>query len=217
MTKDDLINAFEEYNLNEDKYLFNALSDLSPLYFLRKMQYPILFDIFYASEINKKYLFPSSRVLDYGCGAGDLGIYFSINGHATTFVDIEDGILKYVKKRLKNRQIHDECIGVSIEQQLPKLENEYDIIICVEVLEHVRNPLELIYFLINHMNDDGILMLGSFPFHDTNSRGDHLESALSMQRQVHDFIKHNLIEIEKDANRLSHVYFFKKNLTICSK
>lgn len=80
---------------------------------------------------------PPSRVLDLGCSSGALGQRLRGLGHHVTGVDVEriDG----VEDRLDVFVQHD------LDQGLPDgLDDDYDIVLCADVIEHVRDPEALL-------------------------------------------------------------------------
>lgn len=80
------------------------------------------------------------RILDYGCGAADYGLYFSRRGAKLSFYDCKT-MVDFVKYRmgLENFSgnyyyIEDDVINFK----------DYDFIIFSEVLEHLESPLKII-------------------------------------------------------------------------
>lgn len=74
----------------------------------------------------------SLDVIDFGCCAGDYGIYFARLGCDVYFHDIDPVALDFVRYRLKRENLTNIDCGY------------YDLVIFGEVLEHLDSPLETI-------------------------------------------------------------------------
>jgi glycosyltransferase involved in cell wall biosynthesis len=80
---------------------------------------------------------PPSKVLDLGCADGALGQRIRALGHHVTGVDVErfDG----VEERL------DDFIQADLEHGIPEtVGSGYDVVLCADVVEHVRDPRQLL-------------------------------------------------------------------------
>lgn len=187
LTKTLLMDKFEKLGVNDDERLFKTLTKLTPLYFLRKMQAPALSDlqrILKLLPVLEKKAIPL-KTLDYGGGAADASILLAKRGHKPTICDVEDGNLTAAQKRFELRSLEVRCIGASSKDPIPSIEGHFDLIIAIEVLEHVRKPLKLLELIYELLNENGIVMLGSFPLKDTDTRGDHLiKEAVSKRSQL---------------------------------
>jgi|ERR1035437_1014702 methionine biosynthesis protein MetW len=86
-----------------------------------------------------------SRVLDVGCGNSLLPIVLKNNGCLVSVADISDIVLNEFKK-LSIGTVNIDLDKIS-EQ---KISDEYDYIILSEVLEHTRNPEEILLTLAPH-------------------------------------------------------------------
>lgn len=77
------------------------------------------------------------RVLDYGAGAGNMGMIFSITGFKTDFADVKGEIVNFLRWRVERHFLnskvftHEEDLG----------ENQYDLICMQNVMEHLDEPL----------------------------------------------------------------------------
>ncbi len=94
---------------------------------------------------------PRSRVLDLGCSDGSLGHRLRALGHHVTGVDVEriDG----VDDRLDVFVQHD------LDNGLPDgLESSYDVVLCADVIEHVRDPAALLAAARARIGPEGSLL-----------------------------------------------------------
>ena len=76
-----------------------------------------------------------TRVLDYGCGAGNFGILFATMGFAVDFLDVEGEITEFVRWRLQRRYLTCRVLN---EEYLFKGE-QYDLVNLWTVIEHIAD------------------------------------------------------------------------------
>jgi len=105
----------------------------------------------------EKYLgsFSKKKVLDYGCGVGSHGIYCLQRGATVDFLDVNGPLFDYAKWRIKNRKLK----GCSFLEETAKLEKKYDAVICMDVLEHVANPVKAFSAITASLRSGGLLLL----------------------------------------------------------
>jgi len=115
-----------------------------------------------ASMLNRhqttvEYLSPKSEnklsVLDVGAGSGALAAAFADRGHSVTVVE---------PSRMLDRSAM-ESFGVEVVNSAwpsPLLgTRRFDLILCVQVLEHVNKPCEFLRSLVEHLSDQGRIYL----------------------------------------------------------
>jgi ubiquinone/menaquinone biosynthesis C-methylase UbiE len=76
------------------------------------------------------------RLLDYGCGASEAGVYFAKQGASVVGVDVSDGMLEAAKKLAGHHGVTIETRQVT-SAHIPADENEFDLIYGNGVLHHV--------------------------------------------------------------------------------
>lgn len=99
--------------------------------------------------------FGGKRMLDHGCGAGSHGIYCLQKGAELDFLDVDGPLFEYAKYRIERR-------GLQAGFLFPENEladHSYDAIICLEVLEHVANPVEIFKQLSASLKIGGVIAL----------------------------------------------------------
>jgi SAM-dependent methyltransferase len=83
----------------------------------------------------RQYLPSKSSVVDVGCGAGAYGPGLIAEGHDWLGLEANP----YCGEILERRQLPFRRVDLAI-QELPGVDGEWDNAICVEVLEHVKDP-----------------------------------------------------------------------------
>lgn len=82
------------------------------------------------------------RALDYGCGVGTAALRLAERGYAVTLADVPGLTLAYARERLA-RHGHEVDV-LEITEDRPALpERAWDVLVCLDVLEHVAYPAEL--------------------------------------------------------------------------
>ncbi|MFA6427530.1 MAG: methyltransferase domain-containing protein [Candidatus Magasanikbacteria bacterium] len=141
----------------------------------------------------RKYLHKHDSVLEYGCGAAPI-VSSLINDKKINFkftiADIPQFTYHYAKWRLK--QFGVKCVDC-IPNSLPKLEDTFNIIFLITVLEHLPDPLAVVQHLTRHLEEGGYLC-----FDFILSKGDGLDTsqALRERGQVLKFIRDNYEIVE---------------------
>jgi SAM-dependent methyltransferase len=92
------------------------------------------------------------RVLDVGCAVGYLSAILADRGYAVTSVDWPN----------TSHPPTVEFAGADLDNGLPPLSGRFDYIVCADVLEHLRAPLDLLKECRNLMAP-GATLMGSLP------------------------------------------------------
>ena len=96
------------------------------------------------------------KVLDVGCGGGILAEALSELGANVTGIDASENTIGVAKSH--SRSIGSDVIYIqnTIEEYISSNPNEkFDVITCLEMLEHVPSPNEIIKSCSNLLKDDG--------------------------------------------------------------
>jgi 2-polyprenyl-6-hydroxyphenyl methylase / 3-demethylubiquinone-9 3-methyltransferase len=79
-------------------------------------------------------------VLDVGCGGGILSEAMAARGAVVTGIDLAEKPLKVARLHLLESGREVEYMNVAAEELARKRPQHYDIVTCMELLEHVPNP-----------------------------------------------------------------------------
>lgn len=103
----------------------------------------------------------STNVLEIGCGDGGNLLPFSEMGCNTIGVDIAQSRIRDAKTFFKELQAKGEFIASDIFK-LKELEQNFDIIICHDILEHITEKEQFLSQLSKYLKPQGVVFM-SFP------------------------------------------------------
>jgi SAM-dependent methyltransferase len=95
------------------------------------------------------------KVLDIGCGLGEVALSVGAKGHEVTAVDIDPKSISFCNRR---NQLANVVFRVGNGENLD-LEETFDVVIVSEVLEHTPHPELLIRTIDNCLKKEGIAIL----------------------------------------------------------
>lgn len=84
------------------------------------------------------------KVLDLGCGGGILTESLEQAGANTFGIDMSDEAIHIAKEHAKNSSLNIHYEKISVEEFTLQHENTFDVITCMEMLEHVPDPFSII-------------------------------------------------------------------------
>jgi 2-polyprenyl-6-hydroxyphenyl methylase / 3-demethylubiquinone-9 3-methyltransferase len=132
--------------INVDAAEINKFSELAHKWWDKTSEFKPLHDInpLRLNYIDKVVNLNGKTVLDVGCGGGILSESMSQKGAEVTGIDLGE-------KALKVAQLHSLESGVAVDYQLISVEElaekqpaSFDIVTCLEMLEHVPDPASVI-------------------------------------------------------------------------
>lgn len=97
----------------------------------------------------------NKRVHDIGCATGALGMMLKENGCYIAGVEINEESAKLAKKRLDSVHMGD---IEEIADKLPWPREFFDIILCIDILEHLKRPDLVLLKIKKYLKRDGTLM-----------------------------------------------------------
>ena len=84
------------------------------------------------------------KVLDVGCGGGILSESMARTGAKITGIDMGEGPIEVAKLHLYESELDIEYIQIPVEELAVQRAGEYDVVTCMEMLEHVPDPGSII-------------------------------------------------------------------------
>ena len=107
-----------------------------------------------ADYISSKVNLKNKKILDVGCGGGILAESLALNGANVKGIDLADGPLEVAKIREQKRNL-----GITYEKietsKLIKKKEKFDVITCLEMLEHVPDPEKTVKECSELLNNNG--------------------------------------------------------------
>lgn len=100
------------------------------------------------------------KVLDIGCGGGVLSESMAKVGAIVTGLDVEADAIETAKEHAKTENLSIDYICQPVESCTNDL-GLFDVIICMEMLEHVADPQQVIHHAARLLKPDGWLFLST--------------------------------------------------------
>lgn len=107
-------------------------------------------------------------VLDFGGGTGLLSSKLSEKGFNVDYADLEGDMFDLAKSFLKGKA---GIINLSKEKIIKK----YDTIYCIDVIEHIKDPIKTLKILISHLHHRGRLVINGLESNVTEESPMHFE------------------------------------------
>lgn len=102
------------------------------------------------------------NIIDVGCGGGLISLPLSKLGANITAIDANLSNIKILSNYLKNTDLSVNPINTTVEEYIIKYPNHlYDVVLCLEVIEHVKNQDVFIKNLLKLLKTSGILILST--------------------------------------------------------
>ncbi len=99
------------------------------------------------------------KLLDVGCGAGIFSEALAKEGARVTGIDLSPAVLKAAREHAEAHNLPIDYQEVAIENFAPT--EAFDVVTCMELLEHVPNPAELISHCARLVKPGGLLFFSS--------------------------------------------------------
>lgn len=116
---------------------------------------------FYYEEYNhyiSPYMIQGQNLLDIGCQMGRFAIPAALAGMNVTATDLRKSYFRFISKRIEGRG-NVEFRQETLEQSLKNLpQNHFDVILCLELLYNLPDPLQNIQKLSTLLKPGGVLI-----------------------------------------------------------
>ena len=160
------------------------------------------------------------KVLDVGCGNGNISRYIGSKGHDVLGIDISEATINKAISLTEMKNVRFENIAA---EELIAAAETFDLVICSEVIEHLDTPSVVIEALRALINKDGILIVtvpngfGPRELFITKPLQWMKSNTPSVYGAVNSFKKalgFSGATVQSDAENLTHVQFFTKKSLI---
>jgi len=106
----------------------------------------------------------SGRVLEIGCGLGNLTELIIHNANEVVSVDIKKEAAEFTRNRIKNNNLNVYNVDVFSDKSLKKL-GKFDTIVFCNVLEHIKDDNKAISFCERYLKDNQSKLILLVPAH----------------------------------------------------
>lgn len=100
------------------------------------------------------------RLLDVGCGGGLISVPLCEYGFKVTGLDAGENNIKAARFYAQKNRLNINYVHSSVEDYI-KGGEKYDVIICLEVVEHISNVQAFLINLHDMLNEGGILIIST--------------------------------------------------------
>ena len=101
------------------------------------------------------------RILDIGCGGGILTEALAAKGAKVTGIDLADMSLKVAKLHLHESELDIDYQNISAEEFAEQQTHAFDIVTCLEMLEHVPDPASIVNAAAAMLKPEGNLFFST--------------------------------------------------------
>ena len=140
------VNKFAEIAEN----WWDPTGDFKPLHVINPLR---------ANYINQKICVEGLKVLDVGCGGGLLAEALNTKGAIVTAIDVTEANIEVAKLHAKKMQLEIDYRHITAEELVEQESESFDVVSCLEVIEHVPDPGQLIKACADLLKPNGQMFL----------------------------------------------------------
>jgi len=145
------LNEVEKFNKIAHKW-WDPSSEFKPLHDINPLRLNYINNLFPLNEKN---------ILDVGCGGGILAESMARLGGNVTGIDQSEIAIKIAKLHAKENNLSIDYKLLNIEDFLKKDSNKFDVITCLEMIEHVPDPASIITSCAKKLKKNGRLYVST--------------------------------------------------------
>ncbi len=101
------------------------------------------------------------KVLDVGCGGGILSHSMAVRGATVTGIDLGEANIKAAQIHAEQTSQAIDFACVAVEDFAKAQAGEFDVVTCMEMLEHVPDPQSIINACFTLLKPNGVLVLST--------------------------------------------------------
>ena len=144
-------NEVNKFAAIADKW-WDPTGDFKPLHIINPLR---------ANYINQKISLDGLKVLDVGCGGGLLAEAFESMGASVTAIDVTEANIEVAKLHAKQGGKTISYLMTRAEDLVIKEPESFDMVACLEVIEHVPDPGQLIDACAKLLKPQGEMFLST--------------------------------------------------------
>ncbi|WP_051026059.1 bifunctional 2-polyprenyl-6-hydroxyphenol methylase/3-demethylubiquinol 3-O-methyltransferase UbiG [Candidatus Kinetoplastidibacterium galati] len=100
-------------------------------------------------------------ILDVGCGGGIFSESLSVLGANVTGIDLAEDLIKIANYHRSRNLLDINYITISAEELARSEKEKYDVVVCMEMLEHVPEPVSIIESCSLLVKDGGTVLFST--------------------------------------------------------
>ncbi len=99
------------------------------------------------------------RILEIGCGNGNLSTVLASYGHEVLAIDVSEDCTRYAAALKEKLNLKNLRFKVSNAAEIHRVDEPFDVVICSEVLEHLDDPESVVSKAYSVLKPGGILIV----------------------------------------------------------
>ena len=131
---------------------WDPTGDFKPLHVINPLR---------ANYIDRKSPVDGLKVLDVGCGGGLLAEALESKGAEVTAIDVTEANIEVARLHAQKMQVKIDYRLITAEELAQKESQSFDVVSCLEVIEHVPDPGQLIKACSGLLKPDGQMFLST--------------------------------------------------------
>ena len=147
-------------------------------------------------------------ILEYGCGAADYALLFSLLGGRPVLADIVGGPVEFASYRMTRRDISHDVVAITRNIQYPELP-KVDVVLATEVLEHLLDPPRMIEMFARALRTNGYFSFSDYPLKPKTVSGAHLQVAADLREETIRVLDRLYVQIWADPT-VGYIYKLRR-------